>query len=147
MSQQIELPPKIVPNEQVYQQHLKEESKKEESPAEKKSKSSSMSEFVYNPDPDFLNRINANIRQNNDVIEGQIPMHLQQPFQQDHWNLSEDGSQNEVDRAARGRPNSEQYQQNQDQPNHGGHPEIIQRSDEKVNQPMEELISDYGNDF
>ena len=74
MSQQIEMPQKIVPNEQVYQQHLKEESKKEESLAEKKSKSSSLSEFVYNPDPDFLNRINANIRQNNENGAGQIPI-------------------------------------------------------------------------
>jgi len=68
------MPQKIVPNEQVYQQHLKEESKKEESLAEKKSKSSSLSEFVYNPDPDFLNRINANIRQNNENGAGQIPI-------------------------------------------------------------------------
>ena len=72
MSQHIEMPPKIVPNEQVYQQHLKEESKKEESPAEKKSKSSSMSEFVYNPDPNFLDHINNNIRINNEVGAGEL---------------------------------------------------------------------------
>jgi len=34
-----------------------------------KAVSSSSSEFVFNPDPDFLAKINANIRQNNQLLD------------------------------------------------------------------------------
>lgn len=35
--------------------------------------SSSQSEFVYDPDPDFLNKINHNIRVNNGNVGGEPP--------------------------------------------------------------------------
>ncbi len=52
------------PNEPIEQEKVEEQ---EDLPQKSDSETS---EFVYNPDPDFLSKINANIRQNNEVICG-----------------------------------------------------------------------------
>lgn len=130
-----------------------------------------MSEFVFNPDPDFLNKINANIRINNEVgpqateememftadpnfldnINANIRKNNEmapsnQDFEANSWDLSKDRSNNESDHGVRNRLNSQQYQQNEADENQNGRQEL-QRSDEKALQQREELISDYGTDF
>jgi hypothetical protein len=50
-----------VEDEEAQQEQVEEDNKKDESET---------SEFVFNPDPDFLAKINANIRQNNQAICG-----------------------------------------------------------------------------
>lgn len=116
----------------------KSEKQQEEEQPEKQEESEE-SEFVFNPDPDFLAKINANIRQNNQMVCGalnqQAPLHHQVDLQAEEEEEEEYLAQEEQFAALDSSSSEEPEVAKQDSPQ--------QLQDE----PQQAMISDCGSDI